>query len=532
MTSPVRLSRRTRWAVPASAVAIVGVVAAGIGISAGAQAAPALPARSAAQLLAGALRATAAPPAMTATVSENAALGFPSLPANTPGVPSGLSLLSGSNTVKIWYADPAHVRIAVPVPMGETDLRVDGRQVWLWRSSNQTATHVLLPAPAGLRPPYGSRASGGHWAPTAVPTPGQAARQLLAAVGPTTAVSVQQNVMVAGQAAYQLRIAPRTSRSLIGQIRIAIDAANYLPLQLQVFARGAATPAFAVGYTALSFGRPAASNFAFTPPPGAKVRTAGLPGLGALANLGVLPGFGVPPGLPGRAVRVKAARVKKVSWRMVRVHGHVLKLAPPRLPVPLPLGVLRNLPKNLPLRLARMSPAQRRAALRRLRKLLRKGAHGGIVALPSPPGYWSGYAPAKLGARSADRPMVLGKGWLSVLVLPSAGTVLVLPSAGTGSGPVNGTTFSAMAQDSAPSASQGTYSSSQISSAPGVLGPVGAGLAVLGMLQRAAVPVHGLWGSGRLLRTSLLSVLFTSDGQVLAGAVTPAVLYADAAKLK
>jgi len=44
--------------------------------------------------------------------------------------------------------------------------------------------------------------------------------------------------------------------------------------------------------------------------------------------------------------------------------------------------------------------------------------------------------------------------------------------------------------------------------------------------------VHGSWGSGRLLRTSLLSVLVTSKGELLAGAVTPAVLYADAAKVK
>jgi hypothetical protein len=42
---------------------------------------------------------------------------------------------------------------------------------------------------------------------------------------------------------------------------------------------------------------------------------------------------------------------------------------------------------------------------------------------------------------------------------------------------------------------------------------------------------HGSWGSGRLLTTSLLSVLVTSNGTVLAGAVTPDTLYADAAQL-
>jgi hypothetical protein len=555
MMSPVRFSRRTRWAVPAGAVAVVGLVAAGIGISAGAQAAPALPARSAAQLLAGTLRAIAAPPpAMTATVSESAALGFPSLPGNVPGAPTGLSLLSGSNTVKIWYADPAHVRIAVPVPMGETDLRVNGRQVWLWRSSNQTATRVLLPAAAGFRPLRGP--GGGHWAAGSVPTPGQAARQILAAVGPTTAVSVQQNVMVAGQAAYQLRIAPRTSRSLIGQIRIAIDAANYLPLQLQVFARGAASPAFTVGYTALSFGRPSASNFTFTPPPGAKVRTVRLPGPGVFAGLGVLPAFRVLPGLPG-GLPGRSARVKMVP--MLRVHGHVVKVAPGtpgKVAVPMPRGklaqlriivrgrrrlvwralavraALRNLPKlrNLPgcpliplIPRRHVPPAQHLAVPRHRCGVVAVGGRTHCAfsaASPNNGGVWCNMrAPVP-----AVGPTVLGHGWLSVLVLPAAGAAI---------GPVNGTTFSAMAQDSAPAAGQATYSSSEvISPTPGALGPAGAGLAVLGMLQRAAVPVHGSWGSGRLLRTSLVSVLFTGDGKVLAGAVTPAVLYADAAKLK
>ena len=51
-------------------------------------------------------------------------------------------------------------------------------------------------------------------------------------------------------------------------------------------------------------------------------------------------------------------------------------------------------------------------------------------------------------------------------------------------------------------------------------------------LMGSATNVHGAWGSGRLLRTSLLSVLITDNGRVLVGAVTPPVLYADAARVK
>ncbi len=58
------------------------------------------------------------------------------------------------------------------------------------------------------------------------------------------------------------------------------------------------------------------------------------------------------------------------------------------------------------------------------------------------------------------------------------------------------------------------------------------GSAVLGALLLAAHPVHGAWGSGKLLNTSLVSMLITSNGHLLIGAVTPSVLYAAAAQVK
>ena len=128
-------------------------------------------------------------------------------------------------------------------------------------------------------------------------TPQQLAQQILAAVGQTTTVGLQQNVTVAGQPAYQLSLAPKDSRSLIGQVTIAIDAAYSLPLQVQVFARGVASPVIQAGYTSLSFGRPAASNFSFTPPPGAIVKTVRVPDTlpGGLTGLG---GLGTPSPVP------------------------------------------------------------------------------------------------------------------------------------------------------------------------------------------------------------------------------------------
>jgi hypothetical protein len=103
---------------------------------------------------------------------------------------------------------------------------------------------------------------------------------------------------------------------------------------------------------------------------------------------------------------------------------------------------------------------------------------------------------------------VIGKDWTSVAVLPAAALSEV---AGRGNA-------AGVAGQAARSASGG---GGQVS-----------GSAVLGTMLGAAHPVHGAWGSGRLLHTSLVSMLITSNGHVLIGAVTPSVLYAAAAQVK
>ena len=89
---------------------------------------------------------------------------------------------------------------------------------------------------------------------------------------------MSSNVTVAGQAAYALVLAPKDARSLVGQVQIAIDGRNGVPLRLQVFARGASSPAFQVGYTEIHFVSPAPADLTFTPPPGATVTQVNLSG--------------------------------------------------------------------------------------------------------------------------------------------------------------------------------------------------------------------------------------------------------------
>ena len=268
MVQVPRLSRRARWAVPAGALVITGGVLAGSLISV-AQAAPGLPARTPAQLLAEVADAT--PPPLTGTVVETASFGLPALPAT--GNPTSLSsLLTGSHTIRVWYASPGHFRLAAPQSLSESDVIRNGRTAWLWQSTLNKVTKFTLPAHSAQAVPKQPL------------TPQQAAQQVLAAVGPTTTVSVDSNVTVAGQAAYALVLAPKDARSLIGQVQIDVDGRNSVPLRLQVFARGSSSPAFQVGYTDIHFVTPAPADLSFTPPPGATVSQVNLAGGGGKAT--------------------------------------------------------------------------------------------------------------------------------------------------------------------------------------------------------------------------------------------------------
>ena len=266
---PVKLSRRARWAVPATAVVVTAAVVVGLQIP-GAQAAPNLPARTPAQLLAEVSGDAALPP-LTGTMVEATSLGLPQLPQ--VGNPTSLSsLITGSHTIKIYYQDAKHFRLAIPQPESEIDVIRNGPTAWLWNSTQNSVTKFELPTGNGKAKQPEPKL------PTPPLTPQQAANAVLKAVGKTTVVSVEANVMVAGEPCYQLVLAPKDDRSLIGKVTIAIDGKYGVPLRVQVFAKGATSPAFQFGYTALQFVAPAPANYDFTPPPGASVTVENLAG--------------------------------------------------------------------------------------------------------------------------------------------------------------------------------------------------------------------------------------------------------------
>lgn len=274
MTSSSRSSRLARWLLPAGVAAAVAIASFASTVVARASGTPKLSPASAAQLLAAVQKAH--PAGMSGTIVETAKLGLPSLPDIGPaGGSSGLSLenlITGSHTIRVWYAGPTKQRIALLGQLSESDIIHNGTDLYVYQSDGRTVTHDKVPASTDV-------ASGSPTVPgltmSPAKTPQQLAQQALSAIDPTTAVTVDDNVRVAGRSAYQLALAPKDTRSLIGSVRIAVDSATSVPLRVQIFARGASSPALQIGFTDVSFNVPSDSVFEFTPPPGSTTPGAG-----------------------------------------------------------------------------------------------------------------------------------------------------------------------------------------------------------------------------------------------------------------
>jgi hypothetical protein len=169
---------------------------------------------------------------------------------------------------------------------------------------------------------------------------------------------------------------------------------------------------------------------------------------------------------------------------------------------------------------AGMSKAQKAAAIKQFDSHFKvvAGSSGSFVSGGSSANNGGGSGNVS-GPAAASAPKVIGKDWLSVVATPanpnvaSAVQALVSSKGPAQPTPTNQGIFG------------GSSSSSAYSSTLTIQG--GPNLAALRALLLATTPVHGNWGSGRLLQTKVVSVLITSKGQILIGAVTPAVLFAD-----
>jgi outer membrane lipoprotein-sorting protein len=261
-----------RWGVPVAVFGLmIGGGAAARSLSASADSS--LPLRTAAQLLVDLQTARTA--AGSGTVLEQADLGLPALPGLGGQGSSSLSALtSGPHTMRVWFSGPDKARVALMGTLGESDIITNGHDVWRWDSQQNTATHSVLSGDkAAGRSGSGSTGTPPSFDPNRLPkTPQDAANLALGAIASSTTVTTSGSARVAGRAAYELALQPKDTASLIGRVTIALDSVQHVPLRVQIFPVKSDTPAFEVAFRQVSFARPDASQFTFSPPKGATVK--------------------------------------------------------------------------------------------------------------------------------------------------------------------------------------------------------------------------------------------------------------------
>lgn len=263
MTATHMPEGRRRWARGIGAGLAAILVATGItGMVTGAASAdPTLPPMSASELLNRV--ATADVDGMSATFSQRSDLGLPTLPSDLgedgEDLQTVLTLLTGDHTFRVWQAGATRSRVSLVDGDAESSLIRNQNTVWTWSSASQRAGHATLDTDA---PP--SR-------PASMPsTPAEAVDRLLTALEPNTEVTTSGTGYVAGRGVYQLILTPRDSASLVREVRVSVDAVEFVPLGLRVVDSSGAD-AITLAATSVDFAVPDSGVFEFTPPPGATV---------------------------------------------------------------------------------------------------------------------------------------------------------------------------------------------------------------------------------------------------------------------
>jgi hypothetical protein len=197
-----------------------------------------------------------------------------------PDLHNVIALLDGTTDQYVWYRSPGQWRADVLTSAGEDDLYQVGQRTYDWNYASNLLTQVVgnqpvrLPRAADLLPP-------------------SLARRLVNFAGRGAQAERLPSQRVAGISAAGLRLAETDPRSTIGAVDIWADPRTGLPVQVEIFGRGSATPTLVSRFLGLSFRRPSVGVVTPDPGPGAGQTTTSLP-----AVSGVLNGFG--PQLPGR----------------------------------------------------------------------------------------------------------------------------------------------------------------------------------------------------------------------------------------
>ncbi|MYS94925.1 MULTISPECIES: LolA family protein [Streptomyces] len=169
-------------------------------------------------------------------------------------------LASGTHTLRVAADGPDKQKLSLLENAAEYSIIHNGKDVWGYDSKSNEVYHGTA---------SDSPERGKDQQPPA--TPKDFAEEALKATDDTTSVSVDGTAQVAGRDAYKLVIKPKQSGSTVGAVTVAVDAKTGMPLKFTLTPASGGAAVVDAGFTQVTFGKPAASTFDFTPPKGAKV---------------------------------------------------------------------------------------------------------------------------------------------------------------------------------------------------------------------------------------------------------------------
>jgi len=174
-------------------------------------------------------------------------------------------ILSGANG-RLWISNDGQMRLELQSDNGQdAQVLLSKTGFWIYDPSSNTVYRGTLP-------------SGSHQGKHADKVPS------IAQIQQRISEFVQHGNLsgaipsdVAGRAAYTVRVSPKHDGGLLGSAQLAWDAARGVPLSFAIYARGQDKPVIQLKVTDISYGKVPASDFAVSPPPGAKVVTVNVP---------------------------------------------------------------------------------------------------------------------------------------------------------------------------------------------------------------------------------------------------------------
>jgi outer membrane lipoprotein-sorting protein len=236
---------------------LIIAIAGGTAIALGAVGSGSVPPRKS---LAAALHQAAAAPAVNGITAR---IHFTNHLIDSTNIQGSDPILTGADG-RLWLSPSSHeLRLELQGQNGDAQVVVKNGAFTIYDPMSNTVYKGTLPSEGGSSKP--DKAGSGA-APTVAQIQSQLSQlmQNVDVVGP-----LPRNV--AGQPAYKIRISPKHSGGLLGDVQLAWDASRGVPLGIAIYSTSSNSPVLELKATQISYGRVPAGDFKVNAPAGAKV---------------------------------------------------------------------------------------------------------------------------------------------------------------------------------------------------------------------------------------------------------------------